>query len=245
MNKININPKILKYNKLIQLYQTKILPKLILKNSKNYQKSELNIEQKIQKIINHRLKNYDFIIDSYKDKLQSLFLKKSIFLFTLTSAPSNCVLITNFFKISIRQSSQKIVHLFDLFSESKNLKPTVYFPILKNYRRSDIIKNKDFFDKKDFYKDKYQEKDLYTATLIPESGSWIRFAFQRDKKIDSYKYPITSRLEDDMIIQIDKLTKKPILHLLREMGLNDLEICQSEVHSSQENTYNSIACLDR
>ena len=26
---------------------------------------------------------------------------------------------------------------------------------------------------------------------------------------------------------------------------NDLEICQSEVHSSQENTYNSIACLDR
>ena len=231
LNKININPKILKYNKLIQLYQTKILPKLILKNSKNYQKSELNIEQKIQKIINHRLKNYDFIIDSYKDKLQSLFLKKSIFLFTLTSAPSNCVLITNFFKISIRQSSQKIVHLFDLFSESKNLKPTVYFPILKNYRRSDIIKNKDFFDKKDFYKDKYQEKDLYTATLIPESGSWIRFAFQRDKKIDSYKYPITSRLEDDMIIQIDKLTKKPILHLLREMGLNDLEICQNLQHA--------------
>ena len=80
-------------------------------------------------------------------------------------------------------------------------------------------------------KDKYENKDLYTATLIPEYGSWIRFGFLRDKKIDVYKYPITNRFEDDIVIQVDKITKKPVIHLLREMGLKDLEISKNLEHS--------------
>jgi DNA-directed RNA polymerase subunit beta len=70
---------------------------------------------------------------------------------------------------------------------------------------------------------KYDEKDLYTATLIPDYGSWIRFGFQKNTKINSYKYPLKNQ-EDEIIIQLDKINQKPILYLLKEMGLTDLEI---------------------
>lgn len=70
---------------------------------------------------------------------------------------------------------------------------------------------------------KYDEKDLYTATLIPEYGSWIRFGFQKNTKINSYKYPLKNQ-EDEIIIQLDKINQKPVLYLLKEMGLTDLEI---------------------
>jgi len=83
---------------------------------------------------------------------------------------------------------------------------------------------------RDFYKEKYDAKDLYTATLIPESGSWIRFGFQKNTKINRYQYPIRNQ-EDEVIIQIDKITQKPILHLLKEMGLTDWEICSNLKHS--------------
>jgi len=33
--------------------------------------------------------------------------------------------------------------------------------------------------------------------------------------------------EDEIIIQLDKVTQKPIIHLLKEMGVTDLEICQN------------------
>jgi DNA-directed RNA polymerase subunit beta len=73
------------------------------------------------------------------------------------------------------------------------------------------------------YHTKYDEKDLYTATLIPDYGSWIRFGFQKNTKINSYKYPLKNQ-EDEIIIQLDKISQKPILYLLKEMGLSDLEI---------------------
>nr|YP_010133676.1 beta subunit of RNA polymerase [Nitzschia supralitorea]QWM93166.1 beta subunit of RNA polymerase [Nitzschia supralitorea] len=76
------------------------------------------------------------------------------------------------------------------------------------------------------YHTKFSEKELYTATLIPEYGSWIRFNFQKNTKLNRYKYPIKNQ-EDELIIQLDKLTQKPILLLLKEMGLTDLEICQN------------------
>ena len=46
--------------------------------------------------------------------------------------------------------------------------------------RSEIIQYKDFHEIKDNYKEKYREKDSYTAILIPESGSWIRFTFKKN-----------------------------------------------------------------
>jgi DNA-directed RNA polymerase subunit beta len=92
--------------------------------------------------------------------------------------------------------------------------------------KSKIIQYKDDHLIKDIYKEKYQEKELYTATLIPEYGSWIRFGFQKNTKINISKYPIKNQ-EDEIIIQLDKVTQKPIIHLLKEMGVTDLEICQN------------------
>ena len=80
------------------------------------------------------------------------------------------------------------------------------------------------------YNKKYDKKDLYTATLIPEYGSWIRFGFQKDTKISSYKYPLKNQ-EDDIIIQLGKMNYKPVLSLLKEMGLTDLEIYQNLQYS--------------
>ena len=92
--------------------------------------------------------------------------------------------------------------------------------------KSKIIQYKDDHLIKDIYKKKYEEKDLYTATLIPEYGSWIRFGFQKNTKINISKYPIKNQ-ENEIIIQLDKVTQKPIIHLLKEMGITDLEICQN------------------
>jgi DNA-directed RNA polymerase subunit beta len=80
------------------------------------------------------------------------------------------------------------------------------------------------------YNKKYDEKDLYSATLIPDYGSWIRFGFQKNTKINSYKYPLKNQ-EDEIIIQLDKISQKPILSLLKEMGLSDLEIYHSLEYS--------------
>jgi DNA-directed RNA polymerase subunit beta len=144
-------------------------------------------------------------------------------------------------------------------SQNLNLRPTIYFstslkeqfkyifdklslinhPIIHNYlkRRHKYLKTKTNFlayrkdhEIKTNYHKKYDEKDLYTATLIPDYGSWIRFTFQKNTKINSYKYPIKNQ-EDEIIIQLDKINQKPILYLLKEMGLTDLEIYQNLQYS--------------
>jgi DNA-directed RNA polymerase subunit beta len=96
--------------------------------------------------------------------------------------------------------------------------------------RSELIQYREFPQIDDSYKKKYKEKDLYTAILIPESGSWIRFGFQRNTEINKYKYPIKNE-EEELIIQLDKFTQKPIIHLLKEMGLTDFEICENLQHA--------------
>ena len=136
--------------------------------------------------------------------------------------------------------------------EFSNLRPTIYFSVslkeqLKyrfgddkffyNPKRHKYLKTKTqlLLYRKDHeiktnYHQKYDEKDLYTATLIPEYGSWIRFGFQKNTKINPYKYPIKNQ-EDEIIIQLDKSNQKPILYLLKEMGLTDLEISQNLQYS--------------
>ena len=79
---------------------------------------------------------------------------------------------------------------------------------------------------KTHYHNKYTEKELYTATLIPEYGSWIRFNFQKNTKLNAYNYPLKNQ-EEELMIQLDKITQKPILLLFKEMGLTDLEIYQN------------------
>jgi DNA-directed RNA polymerase subunit beta len=136
--------------------------------------------------------------------------------------------------------------------EFSNLRPTIYFSVslkeqLKyrfgddkffyNPKRHKYLKTKTqlLLYRKDHeiktnYHQKYDEKDLYTATLIPEYGSWIRFGFQKNTKINPYKYPIKNQ-EDEIIIQLDKSNQKPVLYLLKEMGLTDLEISQNLQYS--------------
>ena len=226
-----ITKKLFRFNKIIQIYKKQILPNLILDNSNISTIYKTEIKIKYKKILKKKIHKYNLIIQTYKNKIQLLLIKKLIQIFQPTSEQVKNLNSFNFLKVYINKSFQKISEIVNIFKENKKLNSIIYLPPIKKYRRSDIIKNKDFFEKKDFYKEKYIEKDFYTATLIPEYGSWIRFGFQRDKRIDNYKYPITNKLEDDIIIQIDKLTKKPIIHLLREMGLTDLEICQNLQHA--------------
>ena len=122
------------------------------------------------------------------------------------------------------QSNDSIIKndIFQYKSElNENIKRLNY---LKT--RSEIIQYKDSYEIKNPYSLKYNEKDLYTAILIPESGSWIRFSFQKNTDINKYKYPIKNQ-EDQLVIQLDKFTQKPVIDLLKEMGLTDLEICQN------------------
>lgn len=157
----------------------------------------------------------------------------------------------SFLKKQVKELIPKSNNLKDLI-KFKNLRPTIYFSIslkeqLKyifgktklsyktdrhNYLKTKtqfLLYNKDHEIKTHYHK-KYDEKDLYTATLIPEYGSWIRFGFQKNTKINSYKYPLKNQ-EDEVIIQLDKINQKPILYLLKEMGLTDLEIYQNLQYS--------------
>ena len=156
-----------------------------------------------------------------------------------------------FLKRQIKDIIPKLKSVTQL-TRLKHLKPVIYFSTslkeqLKyvfgknklSYRpdRHKYLKTKTQFllyrkdhEIKTNYNKKYQEKDLYTATLIPEYGSWIRFGFQKNTKINSYKYPLKNQ-EDEVIIQLDKINQKPIIYLLKEMGLTDLEIYQNLQHS--------------
>jgi DNA-directed RNA polymerase subunit beta len=157
----------------------------------------------------------------------------------------------SFLKREIKELIPKLNNFKEL-TELQRLRPTIYFSITlkeqlkyifgKNklsYKpeRHKYLKTKTQFllyrkdhEIKTNYHKKYDEKDLYTATLIPEYGSWIRFGFQKNTKINSYKYPLKNQ-EDEVIIQLDKINQKPVLYLLKEMGLTDLEIYQNLQHS--------------
>ena len=156
-----------------------------------------------------------------------------------------------FLKQDLGQSQKKINNI-DKLIEFSNLRPIIYFSIsLKEQLKYIFGKNKLEYKperhkylktktqlllyKKDHeirtnYHKKYDEKDLYTATLIPEYGSWIRFGFQKNTKINPYKYPIKNQ-EDEVVIQLDKINQKSILYLLKEMGLTNLEIYQNLQYS--------------
>ena len=92
-----------------------------------------------------------------------------------------------------------------------------------------LLYQKDHEIKTNYHK-KYADKEVYAATLIPEYGSWIRFNFQKNNKLNAYNYPLKNQ-EEELMIQLDKITQKPILMLLKEMGLTDLEIYQNLYYS--------------
>ena len=154
----------------------------------------------------------------------------------------------SFLKKNFNKKFKKVEDLKKL----RNLKPIIYFSTtLKDYlkfvfkkenliykpERHKYLKTKTQFllykqdhEIKTNYHNKYSEKNLYIATLIPEYGSWIRFEFQKNTKINGYKYPIKNQ-EDEIIIQLDKNNQKPILSFWKEMGLTDFEIYKTLDHS--------------
>jgi len=128
------------------------------------------------------------------------------------------------FKYIFKKKSNKLIDIIN--------RPNYYNSDRHKYLKSKtrlLVFNKDH-EIKTLYHKKYTEKDLYTVTLIPEYGSWIRFAFQKNIKINSYKYALKQQ-EENITIQLDKINQKPILHLLKEMGLSDIEIYQNLEHS--------------
>ena len=185
---------------------------------------------------------------------QTTNLKLNSQLFLLTKEPQNWLMEMSNFSFLKQQIRSVVPKLNDIkqLVDLKTLRPTIYFSVslkeqLKyvfgknklSYKpdRHKYLKTKTQFllyrkdhEIKTNYNKKYDNKELYTATLIPEYGSWIRFGFQKNTKINSYKYPLKNQ-EDEIIIQLDKLNQKPILYLLKEMGLTDLEIYQNLQYS--------------
>lgn len=194
---------------------------------------------------------YDKILVQSQDFLQ---LKLNSNLLVVTQQPTSLLLqLTNF--SFLNKKFQEVLPNIESFTQLLKLQtlcPKLYFstslkdqlkyvfgknklvyrPEQHNYlktRTQFLLYRKDH-EIKTNYNTTYDEKDLYTATLIPEYGSWIRFNFQKNTKINSYKYPLKNQ-EDEIIIQLDKINCKPILYLLKEMGLTDLEIYQNLEHA--------------
>lgn len=194
---------------------------------------------------------YENLLINFQTSIQLQLNSK---LLLITKQPQNWLVQMShflFLKKRIKEVTPKLNH-FKQLAKLQTLQPTLYFSnslkeqlkyvfgknkLLYKVDRHKYLKTKTQFllYKKDHeiktnYHKKYDEKDLYTATLIPEYGSWIRFSFQKNTKINSYKYPLKNQ-EDEVIIQLDKINQKPILYLLKEMGLTDLEIFQNLQYS--------------
>ena len=194
---------------------------------------------------------YDKLIWNSQKNAQ---VKLNSSLLLITQKPQNWLIEINKFSFLKKQIKKITPQLTDLnkLTKLKKLRPTIYFSTsLKEQLKYIFGKNKLFYrpdrhkylktktqfllyrkdhEIKTIYHKKYDEKDLYTATLIPDYGSWIRFGFQKNTKINSYKYPLKNQ-EDEIVIQLDKISQKPILYLLKEMGLSDLEIYHSLEYS--------------
>ena len=194
---------------------------------------------------------YDQLITNFQILVQ---LQLNFQLLLITKKPQDWIIqMSNFvfLKKQIKEIIPKLNNIKQLV-ELQTLRPLIYFSTsLKDqlkyvfgkkkskykFNRHKYLKTKMQFllyrkdhEIKTNYHKKYDQKDLYVATLIPEYGSWIRFGFQKNTKINSYKYPLKNQ-EDEVIIQLDKVNQKPILYLLKEMGLTDLEIYQNLQYS--------------
>lgn len=239
------------------LLKYEIFQNNFVKNTKNINTHSLLISSENSDFPfsnNAKLKFYYAYEKIITNSQQTTNLKLNSQLFLLTKKPQNWIMEMSNFSFLKQQIGSVVPKLNDIkqLVDLKTLRPTIYFSVslkeqLKyvfgknklSYKpdRHKYLKTKTQFllyrkdhEIKTNYNKKYDNKELYTATLIPEYGSWIRFGFQKNTKINSYKYPLKNQ-EDEIIIQLDKLNQKPILYLLKEMGLTDLEIYQNLQYS--------------
>ena len=218
----------------------------LFKNDGTYSKF-LNNFKSSESQVEKTFKTYNQIILNSQTSLQ---LNLNYKLVVLTKHSNSWFTDFNNFSFLTTNINKTLAKLteFNQLIKFSNLQPTIYFSVsLKEQLKYIFGKNKFIYKperhkylktktqlllyRKDHeiktnYHKKYDEKDLYTATLIPEYGSWIRFGFQKNTKINPYKYPIKNQ-EDEVVIQLDKINHKSILGLLKEMGLTDLEIYQN------------------
>lgn len=239
------------------LLKYEIFQNKFLKNTKSINTHSLLISSENSDFLfsnNAKFKFYYAYEKIITNSQQTTNLKLNSQLFLLTKKPQNWLMEMSNFSFLKQQIRSVVPKLNDIkqLVDLKTLRPTIYFSVslkeqLKyvfgknklSYKpdRHKYLKTKTQFllyrkdhEIKTNYNKKYDNKELYTATLIPEYGSWIRFGFQKNTKINSYKYPLKNQ-EDEIIIQLDKLNQKPILYLLKEMGLTDLEIYQNLQYS--------------
>ena len=153
---------------------------------------------------------YDNVIFETQKNVQ-VTLNSSLLL--INQRPQNWLVELNkflFLKQQIKKITPQLNYIYEL-TKLKKLRPIIYFSTslkeqLKyifgknklSYKsdRHKYLKTKTQFllyrkdhEIKTSYHKKYDEKDLYSATLIPDYGSWIRFGFQKNTKINSYKKP--------------------------------------------------------
>ena len=213
---------------------------------KNSQKDKTNLsDEQIFKIY----QKYDKLILNFQN---FVYLQLNSNLLLITHSFSNCFIQMNTFLFLKQQIKKNILKFHNVKQLLQTLRPIIFFSksfkdelkyvfgkkkLLYNPNRHKYLKTKNHFllyrkdhEIKTNYNKKYDKKDLYKVTLIPDYGSWIRFGFQKNTKINLYKYPLKNQ-EDEIVIQLDKMNQKPILYLLKEMGLTDLEIFQNLEHS--------------
>ena len=192
---------------------------------------------------------YDRVI---RDSQKSIHVQLNSELLLITISPRYWLTQMGNFSFLKQNLEQFILQINNVnkLLEFQNLRPIIYFSttlkeqlkyisgraIYKKTRhrylktKTQLLLYRKDHEIKTNYHNKYDQKDLYTGTLIPEYGSWVRFIFQRNTKINPYKYPIKNQ-EDEVIIQLDKVNQKPILYLLKEMGLTDTEIYKNLEYS--------------
>ena len=202
-----------------QITQFKFLNKQFVSTNENTNLTIQNIKQK-------NLKPTFYFSTTLKELCKYKNKKKKYKETDINQIETNSVSDFNPVHIRNLSSEDSKASLFEYNYESTENKKKLHY--LKS--RSEIIQYKDYLEIQDNYMQKYNEKDFYNAIIIPESGSWIRFGFQKNTEINRYKYPIKNQ-EDEVVIQLDKFTQKPVVHLLKEMGLTDLEICQNLQHA--------------
>jgi len=217
-------------HKSIQINQLINKQKRLLKNKQSYL-----IKSKIQKLrkISQIKFSHQLLLISYDFQRNFNFLNQNKIQITkkIRRLINSGKFEFNQFKpIFYFSKSRKEISKYTYY-RTRNQKKNEEFP-KGNYLRSksQILKYKEDHEIKDLSLRKYSDKELYTALLIPEYGSWIRFIFQKNTRLTGYNYPIKNR-EDEIMIQIDKITQKSVISLLKEIGITDLEIYQNLQYS--------------
>ena len=184
----------------------------------------------------NRKRNSLIIATNYK-KLQQLFPNPSTFHYYLTYKGLFSNKIDNKMLYHIKKVQILSIQRNELEFLKSKIFPIFLFTKPFNFKKIKILSffkkeiiNKNLYHETDLYSKKYEEKDFYTAILIPEYGSWIRFSFHTEKNLD-IRHTIYGDYKETITIQIDKISKVPIINLLKKIGLNDLEIYQNLYHS--------------